>query len=249
MRIQKTLAITAAVLGLVLVAQLWFSVHTHTPVSTEMVAIWQENPQSLEDLEALADEIIIGKVVDIRHAEDMRPLDAENFEGMDDVSLPVEVITIEVSTQLKGRKRSKTETIQLFHMGHSDLNLARKKAPPASERPEKPDKGAVKKADAPKFDPGEVAVAIPMTLHDDPAYKIGEKYAWFVQKGRQLKVKGKMIETLVTVHPSGRLRISKDKKVKPVFEYGFVAKLKGKKVDDLKAEIAEIRKGKPKKGN
>ncbi len=246
MRIQKILAITAAVLGLALGAQLWFSVHTHTPVSTEMVAIWQENPQSLEDLEALADEIIIGKVVDIRHAEDMRPLDAENFEGMDDVSLPVEVITIEVSTQLKGKSRGQKSTIQLFHMGHSDLNLARKKAPPRSERPEKPDEGAVEKADAPKFDPGEVEAAIPMTLHDDPLYEKNQTYLWFVQKGRPLKVKGKTIETLVTVHPSGRLRISKDNKIKPVFEYGFVAKLKGKKVDDLKAEIAEIRKGKKK---
>ena len=244
MRLRKTLAITAAVLGLGLGAQLWFSVvHTHTPAFTGMMAIWNENPQSLRDLEALADEIIIGKVIGIRHAEDMRPLDPENFEGMDDISLPVEVITIEVSTQLKGRKRSKTETIQLFHMGHSDLNLARKKAPPASERPEKPDEGAVNKADALKFDRSEVEAAVPMMLDDDPAYKMGEKYAWFVQKGRSLKVKGKMIETLVTVHPSGRLRI-KDNKLGPVFEYGFAAKLRGKPVDDLKAKIAEIRKGK-----
>lgn len=241
MRIQKTLAITAAVLGLALGAQVLFSMRAHKPVSTRMVAIWHENPQSLKELDGLAEEVVIGKVVDIQHAEDLRPLDADELEN-GDVSIPVEVITIEVSKQLKGKSKGEKATIQLFHMGHSDLDLARKKAPPAGERPKKPE-GGVKKADAPKFDPGEVQAAIPLPLHDDPAYKKGERYVLFVKKGPELKCKGKAVATLTVVHPSGRFRVSKENnELEPCVEHGFAAKLKRKKLDDLTERLTQLRK-------
>lgn len=252
MRMRRTLAVTAAVLGLALVAQLGltlvaqvgFSGRPHKQVSTRMVAIWRENPQSLKELEGLAEEVVIGKVVDIQHAEDLRPLDADELEN-DDVSIAVEVITIEVSKQLKGKSRGQKATIQLFHTGHSDLNLARKKAPPAGERPKKPE-GGVKQADAPKFDRGEVQAAIPVTLHDDPAYRKGERYVLFVKKGPKIKVKGRAIETLAVVHPSGRYRVSKENnELEPVIEHGFAAKLKGKKVDELTEKLSQLRKEPP----
>ena len=246
MKLQTTLAITAAALGLLLGVQVFMSVHPHTQTSTQMMAIWQDNPQNMEELEALSDEIFIGKVIKIERAEPLQPLDVENLEGID-VSIEAELITFEVTTQLKGKKRTKAETVQLFHLGNSNLKLERKKAPPGSERPDKPDEGAVTKADAPKFNAREEAeAAIPITLHDDSAYTKGEEYALFVRKGRSLTVNGKSVETLAIVHPSGRNQIKNGKINKPFAVTGFATKLKGKPVDDLKAKIAKIRKGKPK---
>src|SRR5207245_5285489 len=82
-----------------------------------------------------ADEVIVGKVVRVRQADDL-VTKAEGEPNAED-RIPVELVTVRVEKRYKGR----AETVELFHVG-GEPSPASLKEPPMSEAPPKPKRSA-----------------------------------------------------------------------------------------------------------
>ena len=243
MKIQKILATAAALLLVVLVIQVGYRYLYRADQGPQMIAEWKERPTSLDDAESLADEVIIGRVIKIEHADDLVAR-APRREG--DVHIPVEVITIEVESKIKGKSNGQREIIRLFHTGHSDArSMLTQKAPDKKvAKPEADDldyKGTklVPLSKRPKAPTGQGSLLL--SLHEDPLYKIGEKYVLFVKRGPDLKIKGKTVATEALISPEGRYRISNNK-LTPMVNRGFTARLRGKGITQLQTDISNIQK-------
>jgi hypothetical protein len=234
MKIQKILAAASALLLVTFVIQVWLNYNSRP--GTVMMAEWRDKPATLQAAYQLADEVVTGRVVKIRRAAD---LVAKAPKSEADIRIPVEVVTIEVETKLKGQKRGKKEIIELFHTGLSNTPSLANKRPPDEKPPPKP-KDAIPRNKAPRFSPAESQDAYAMMLHGDPAYKVGERYTLFVRTGPKLKVKGRAVATQAIISPEGRYRLSKSNKLEPLSNLGFAGKLKAKKLDVLKSQISSI---------
>lgn len=246
MKITKILTKAAAVLLAVLMIQIWLLYSTKP--GPLMIAQWIDQPGSLDDLESLADEVVVARVVKIRHADDLMATSPKPDDGSkpEIIRIPVEVITLEIKRKAKGKKKEGKEIIEVFHTGHSDaVSPAKRKAPSKKEAPKKP-KDGIDKNKAAKASKDEAVESNPINLlEDDPAYKVGEDYLLFIVKeGPKLKVKGKSVQTSAIVSPEGRYKVSKTNKLDPVRKRGFAGKYKGKDVADIETEVATIQKEK-----
>lgn len=232
MKLQKILAIAAAVLLIALVTQIGLR-YPARPAQVRTLAMWKDRPESVEATHKLADHVVLGQVVSVQPTE----LVGQSPEEVD--RIPVEVVTLKVEKRYKGEG---AEIIQLFHTGRSDAPSPAHRPPPPGPPPEKPKEGAVDRSQAPPFSPAEAEVSA-MSLHDDPAYRVGERYILFVRKGPRLTVGGAPVETQAVVAPAGRHRISPDNRLEPVTQLGFAGQLRGQALQQLEEVIARIPKG------
>lgn len=115
MKITRFLIVGNAVFVLLLLAQI--AVRPAPPQGgVTMMATWAERPPDVESTTELADSVISARVVKIRKSA--LTVDAPGEPGGKD-SIPVEVITLQVTDDdIKGKKK-KGDTIELFHTGHS----------------------------------------------------------------------------------------------------------------------------------
>ena len=119
------------------------------PPRTLHFADWNHSPNTVEETAKLASEVVHVKVVKIRKTKPIIVKIGGEPGGVD--RIPAEIVTLElVGDDLKGRGK-KGERIEVFHTGHSDASPAKKRAPPMSKAPPKPE-GGVDKANAPKGD-------------------------------------------------------------------------------------------------
>ncbi len=90
------------------------------PVHTGRVlaASWAEQPRSLEETAASAEQVVLGRVTRVRRARDI-VVPLPGLPGGTD-SIPIEVVTIRLEKSLKGPARGgPPETIEVVHTGIS----------------------------------------------------------------------------------------------------------------------------------
>ncbi len=246
MKAPKAFVIAVAVLLGVLLIQLAVSFFPEQEPHT--IAIWKNRPNSMAQAKRLANQIVTGRVAKIERADDL--VVKAPGEPNDEVRIPVEVITITIEKSHKGgplrlrllprlpgqpRPRPAQRTVQIFHTGLSvGIPIEGRAEPPTAERPPRPPGGVPRPAQIRK-PTGEEARTI--ILHDDPAYKVGERYVLLLMDGPAVKVRGTLIATKAPVSPEGRYRITADDQIEPVTQRGFAGQLKGKSVRELEAEL------------
>ena len=71
-----------------------------------------------------------------------------------------------------------------------------------------------------------------MSLEGDPPYSVGEHYVMFVER-RTDPNDG----TWLPIGPDGRLKLDKDKRIKPLIDGPVASELAGKSKDDVKASV------------
>lgn len=236
MKLQRILAIAAAVLLIALVTQIGLRYRSKS--APQMIAMWKDKPESVEAAHQLAEHVVLGQVVKVQHADDIVTRIPDEPGGVD--RIPVEVVTLRVEKRYKGEGG---ETIQLFHTGHSDAPSPARRPPPPGPPPERPKEGAVERNQAPTGMEAEVSTMSSL-LHDDPGYQMGERYMLFVRKGPRLTVGGAPVETQGIVSPEGRYRVSRDNRLEPVTPHGFAGRLKGQGLQQVEEVIGRIPKGK-----
>lgn len=235
MKLRRILAISAAVVLVALV--IWYRAkpaQPRTPIITSIM--WKDRPESVEAAHRLADHVVLGQVVSVRHADDLGSQASGEPGGAG--RIPVEMVTIKVEKTYKG---GVAETIELFHTGWSDAPSPARRPPPPGPPPPKRE-GGVERSQAPPPFPAEDEVRTIM-LDDDPGYTVGERYVLFVRKGPRLTMGGAAVETQAVVSPEGRHRVSKDNKLEPVTQRGFAGRLRGQALQQLEEEIARIPEG------
>lgn len=241
MNIKKYLTLAAAVLLITLVVQIGISYRAN-PGPT-MFAEWKDRPATLQAVTNLAEQVVVGRVVKIERAADLVGK-APKAEG--NINIPVEAITIEVEQKLKGEKKQGKETIAVFHTGLSSypsLSLTRR-APrqKAPKRPKDDDPNyteIIPKNKRPRAATG--ADALPIMLHGDPAYKVGERYVLFVRKGPDLRVKGRTVATQAIISPESRYRLKRNNSLEAISTLGLGAKLNGKGLSQLQTDINKLK--------
>lgn len=226
MKIQKVLTITVVVLFVTLMAQIGVS-YFNKPNEVHLFAAWKDNPKSVEEATALADEVVHGQVIKIRRGEDL-VIKIEGETNAED-RIPVEVITFKVEKNYKG----KASTMEIFHVGGLATPLS-KGPPPMSEAPPKPKDGVDRSQAAKRPNENDLRQ---FSLDDDPPYKVGEKYLLFVRKGPQVKVDGKDTQTNAIVSPTTRFRIGANNLLEAVTNNGFAPTFKGKNLREIEAKL------------
>lgn len=223
MKIQKMLAAATTVLFVSLVVQI--SLRFKSGPGPQTFAEWKDVPKTAEAATKLADEVVQGQVTNVRRADDL--VTKVDGEPNNEDRIPVEVVTIRVEKNYKGR----AQTIELFHMVGTPSPASRQE-PPESEAPPKP-QGGVPKSKRPPFK-GDTRTFM---LHDDPEYKVGEKYMLFVRKGPKLTVGGAAVETHAIISPTTRFRVSANNKLESMTGFGFAPQFGGKGLRALEEKI------------
>lgn len=232
--LRRTLMLVCAVAGLSLAVQL--TAETRTTGGEYMIASWVDRPESLEQTVELADEIVTGRVVNIRQGRPLQVRVANEPDGVDEI--PVEVVTIQLDDDpVKGQGRQ-GQNIELFHTGHSGSPSAANQNEPRGPRPEKPE-GGVEKQDAPRPDPRAGAPAEFSGMIDDPGYTVGESYMLFVREGPELNVNGRRMQTRGIVSPEGRWRVTRNNEVVPMSGRAWAQRMRGRSMAQLKSQAAE----------
>lgn len=225
MRVQKVLTYVAALLLLTLAIQIGLR-YNSGPVPL-LFAEWKDVPRTVEAANSLAEEVAQVQVTNIRRANDL-VIKIEGEPNGED-RLPVEVVTLKVDKNHKGR----SSAIELFHIGGFPSPLSRP-APPQSQAPPKPADG-VERSQAPPRPTEEKSR--PYMLHDDPEYKVGEKYLLFVRKGPQVTVGGATVQTHAIVSPTTRFRIGANNRLEAMTRRGFAPQFAGKNLRDLEVRL------------
>lgn len=113
---ERWLAGTATVLGLLIVAQV--VVRPQGRAAAEIAASWAEQPGSLEETAASAEQVVLGRVTRVRRGHDL-VVPAPDLPGGED-RVPIEIVTIRLEKSLKGPARGgPPETIEVFRTGAS----------------------------------------------------------------------------------------------------------------------------------
>lgn len=225
MKVQKALTIVAAALLATLAIQI--GLRYNSKPGLQLFAEWKDVPRTVEAASSLADEIAQGQVTNVRRASDL-VIKIEGEPNSED-RIPVEVVTLKVDKNHKGR----SSVIELFHVGGVPSPVTRP-APPQSEAPPKPP-GGVDRSQAPPRPSGQAARQY--MLHDDPAYKVGEKYLLFVRKGPQVTVSGATIQTHAIISPTTRFRIGANNRLEAMTQRGFAPQFAGKNLRDLELRL------------
>lgn len=200
-----------------------------------MIASWVDRPESLEQTVELADEVVVGRVVNIRRAQPLRVRVENEPDGYDEV--PVEVVTIQLTDEpVKGQGR-RGANLELFHTGHSGTPSAARQDEPRGPRPERPE-GGVERSQAPRPDPSSGAPAEFSAVMGDPAYEVGETYMLFVRQGPDLNVNGNRMQTRGIVSPEGRWRVMRGNEVVPMSDRAWAQRMRGRSLAELRSQAA-----------
>jgi hypothetical protein len=215
---------TCAVLVAILVAQVGWLLVNSTQPRPNAWASWEEAPESLEEVVASADDMVLAQVVRIRSSELVSDL-ADHPAGED--RIPVSVVTLRVENRYDGRG-GRPEMVEVFHTG---LGEPERRGGP----PEAPPAGAQRPRDP--WNPGEFE-GRRILLDDDPPYERGERYLLMLKSGPELPVDGSRIRTMRLVSPEGRYRIRSDGSVEPVSQRAaFARELRGRRLEDVEQRV------------
>lgn len=232
--LRRTLLFVCAVAGLSLAVQL--TAESKTAPGGYMIASWIDRPESLAQTVELADEVVTGRVVNIRQARPLQVPMANEPGGVDEI--PVEVVTIQLTDDaVKGQGR-RGQNVELFHTGHSNSPSAADQTEPRGPRPDKPE-GGVEKRDAPRPDPRAGNPAAFSGVIEDPGYTVGESYMLFVREGPELNVNGRRMQTRGIVSPEGRWRVTGNDQVVPMSGRAWAQQMRGRSMAELKSQAAE----------
>lgn len=242
MKMHSVFTITVGILLGALVLQL--AVRIHQKPEAQTFAMWKERPENMAQAKRLANQIVTGRVTKIEQADDL--VVKAPGEPNDEIRIPVEVVTIAIEKTHKGgplrarlpgrpQPRPAQQTVQVFHTGLSvGIPIEGRAEPPAAERPPRPPGGVPRPAQIRKPTGEEARTVI---LHDDPAYKVGERYVLLLTDGPTVKLRGASRTTKRVVAPEGRYRITAQNLVEPVTRRGFAGRLRGKAARELEAEL------------
>ena len=183
-----------------------------------VLANWVYSPNSLEEADSLANQVVVGRIVSVRKGKDI--VVEQPNEPSGEMRIPTEVVTVHVDDTLKGSQQS---VIKLFHTGTSQYT-AKPKPIPEEFRGKQPPENAV-------------GVQLkPFLLEGDPEYVIGERYVLFLTAGPDLE---KGLQRVVA--PEGRYKIDEADTLVPVEHRGLSNKLKGITLADFHAKYAALR--------
>lgn len=188
---------------------------------------WVNNPQTMAEAKDSAEEILLGRVTQIRRAQDLVVAAPGEPGGSD--SIPVEVVTIQVERRHKGDP-GRPQQIEVFHTG---LSRGQAPADQGDQPPGPPPPGARRPRRAPDK---SAAASRTVILADDPAYQTGERYVLFLRSGPTVAVGGQQIATQRVLSPEGRYRVRSDDTVEPIStRAAFAREQRGKRLADLEA--------------
>jgi len=227
----KVLSVAAAVLLATLFVQIGMRYIAKPDV--QLMAAWKDVPKSPEEAAKLADEVIVGKVVRVRRADDL-VTKAEGEPNAED-RIPVELVTVRVEKRYKG----KAETVELFHVG-GEPSPDSMREPPMSQAPPKPSGKSAEYPQGPVDRSKRAAArsgARKFILKDDPEYKEGERYLLFVRKGPNITEGGRAVGTMAIISPTTRFRLSAADALEPVTDTGFAPQVKGRNLKEIEPRI------------
>jgi hypothetical protein len=158
MKRKITILLVAAAVTLTVGAVTQVAVYRRAPSTVTMHASWQFHPQSVSQLRARAQSIVLGEVVSVRRGDDIVTQQPGEPDGVD--RIPTRRVTVRVITSYKGQAAPGTQ-LTLFQTGGIVL-------PHAPE-------------------PGEAAHTNvqQLVLEGDPAYRAGEQYLLMLEPGPQ----------------------------------------------------------------
>lgn len=186
---------------------------TASNLNENMLANWNHSPKSLEEADELANQVVVGRVIDVQKGEDL-VVKQEN-EPSGEMRIPTEVITISVDNTLKGKPES---IIKLFRTGTSHYT---------AERQEIPEKyrGKTGKGTPVQFKP--------VLLEGDPEYIIGDRQLIFLTDGP--------FGLKRVVAPEGRFKIDETDALVPVENRGLSKKLRGVTLSDFHGKYEKLK--------
>lgn len=232
--LRRFLIFVCAFAGLALAVQL--AAESRASSGPYMIASWVDRPESLEQTVDLAEDVVVGRVVNVRPAQPLRVPVGNEPDGVDEV--PVEVVTIQLTDDPVKGQGKRGQTVELFHTGRSGSPSAASQNEPRGPRPEKPE-GGVEKRDAPRPDARAPAPAEFSAVMGDPAYTVGESYMLFVREGPELNVNGRRMPTRGIVSPEGRWRVTRNNDVVPMSDRAWAQRMRGRSMAELKSRAAE----------
>ena len=224
--INRMLSVGVLLLAGLLIAQLAMKASHHHEM-TGLHASWRFAPQSTAELDQLANEVVVGKVVNIRRGNDI-VVKVDGEPGNVD-RIPTEVVTLQVDQNIKGNPGGQVE---VFHTGLSvDVELLNRPVPkkPVPSNEKMPDLRTIRKPT-----PQE---ANRYSLHDDPGYEPGQKYLLYLAEGPEF-AKG----TRRIVAPEGRFLVAADTKLIPTVDRGAALELKGKPLPEALNQLRQMPK-------
>jgi hypothetical protein len=224
--INLVLSISALLLAGLLIAQVTLNARHHHPM-TGLHASWRFAPQNLGEMDQMANEVVVGRVTNIRRGNDIM-LTVDGEPGNMD-RIPTEIVTMQVEQKLKG---TPGQQIEIFHTGLSlDTELLNMPVPkkPVPSGQKAPDPRTMRK---PTPQEGNRYM-----VHDDPGYQPGERYLLYLKQGPDF-AKG----TRRIVAPEGRFMIAGDNKLLSAVDRGAAMQLKGKAIGDALKEIQSLPK-------
>ena len=227
-RIDRWMAGATLVLAVVLAGQLVAAHRVMTSTGTTLwVADWAENPESLEEALASAEQVVVGQVSRVRAGEDL-VVQVEGEPGGED-RIPTEIVTLRVERSLKSAGGGAPTTIELFRTG------ATKGTPPSrlgNRPPEDPPAGVERPARP--TPPSDRTVK----LTGDPPYERGERYVLMLKAGPQMRVDGQSVQTQRPVSPEGRYRVDRRGQIEPMSERArFAQELRGRSLEAFEEQI------------
>lgn len=224
--INRVLGVSAAALtGLLIVQIIHNTQHQHQ--MTGLHASWRFAPQNLMELDQLANEVVVGKVVNIRRGNDI-VMKVDGEPGNVD-RIPTEIVTLQLEQALKG---SPGQQVEVFHTGLSvDTELLNRPVPkkPVPRDQKAPDLRMMRKPTPQEASRYMVA--------DDPGYEPGQRVLLYLTEGPEFAKGAKRI-----VAAEGRFMIGGDNRLMPTVDRGAAMQLKGKAVGDAINEIRSLPK-------
>jgi len=233
MNLNKALGLTALVLAVIFVIHL--AVMVNQKPGVRYVASWANRPQTINDAEKLADQIIVGRVQRVKRADDL-VINAPGEPG-NTVRTPVEYVTVQLEKTCKG---SKPDRLEVFHTGLSAGGKALKDRSQPSGQPTEPPNQQELTGKPQGRQPSEDESRT-ISLDDDPPYESGKRVVLFLMDGPELTDGGSRIKTKAVISPEGRYEIEADGKVKPATKHSFAAQFAGKKQEELERAIGNCR--------
>ncbi len=216
--INRSLGIGVVALSTLLGYQLYEHFqNVHAP--SALHASWKFAPQTVSDMDKLADQVVLAKVAAIRRGPDL-VTQAEGEPGGVD-RIPTEIVTMQVEQNLKGAAE---QHVEVFHSGLSvDAELINRPMPKGPVPPGvKPPVGGARRPT-----PQEASRYM---IHDDPGYEPGQRYLLYLTAG---PAKG----TKRIVAPEGRLFIAPDNRIISTVDRGAALQFKGKPLDQAVREF------------
>ena len=230
MKLNKILGVSCAMLAALVGVQmmaLW-----QRPLRTHVHASWKYAPQSLAAAEKDAEQIVEGRVVQIERARDIC-VAAQGEPGGKDC-IPNEVVTIALEGAYKG---DTPQLVQVFHTGISPINVKGRQIP---ARPQDNMHGGQAIQNRKQQNPSAQA-RNRYSLEDDPPYKMGARYALFLDKGPRTATRQGAVATMTPLHPSLRMEIRGDTLDPASTQTDLGKQLKGKRVTELTKQLPQLK--------